>query len=141
MPIFRSGEGNAPGWCEMEDFEFVELAPDAPRRIARRKEKEVFLVCRGRVNLTAGASDCTFTPGGWIHLQGERQDPINLRALYTEALVFRALGRWSSVTSAGLFDVWTTTPPDFDTPYDYEKTTRFDWESKHGKAQPQFDRV
>jgi len=126
MPIFRNGEGSAPNWCELEDFELIKLEPDTPKKFERRKEKEVFLVCQGRINLVSGNSDCNFMPGGWINLHDREDGPVEMRALYTDALVFRALGRWSSVTSAGLFDVWTTSPPDFDSPYDYKKTTRFD---------------
>ncbi len=126
MPIFRSGEGNAPSWCELENFELINLTPDAPKTVERKTEKEVFLVCQGRINLVSGNIDCNSMPGGWVNLHDNSEEPVELNALYTDALVFRAMGRWDSITGAGLFDVWTTTPPDFDTPYDYDKTTRFD---------------
>ncbi len=126
MPIFRSGEGNAPDWCEMDNFELIELKKDESRTLPRVRAKEAYIVCRGFVEARTEHFDTYLAAQGKLNLHDESMGEVTLKALYDDALVFRAMGRWKSITNSGLFDVWTTTPPDFDTPYDYKKETRFD---------------
>ena len=125
MPIFRSGKGNAPAWAEMTNFELIELAAGDGRTLSRQMSKEELLVCRGRVVVTAGDVECTLGEGGKLDLNGPQPPAVTVRAV-ADALVFRAMGRWKSITSSGIFTVTTTDPPTHDTPYDYAKTTRFD---------------
>ena len=126
MPVFKSGVGNAPAWGALDDFEFIALKSGEEGELEKKEAKEAFVLCRGHISTRAGGVDCSLTPGSWFAVDNSGSEVVGLRANYFDALVMRATGRWTSITSAGLFDVWTTTPPTHDTPYSYEKTTRFD---------------
>lgn len=48
MPVFTSGEGRAPAWCQMQYFDIVELQPGQQHRYERQGKKEKLIVGRGR---------------------------------------------------------------------------------------------
>jgi len=126
MPVFRSGKGNAPSWCELEDFDLVELRPGETRALARGADKEEIIICRGAVHAAAGAVSACLPEGAKLDLDAPDAPALLLTAVGGGALVFRAMGRWRSITSSGIFTVQTAAPPAFDTPHDYAKTTGFD---------------
>ena len=126
MPVFKSGEGNAPDWCEMENFELIELDQDEIKPIERTGKMEQLIVCRGTVVAKTGQIECTLPERGKLDLNGPTPEKLTIRAVRKGALVFRAIGRWKSITGSGIFEVWNAPPPTCDTPHDYEKTTRFD---------------
>lgn len=125
MPIFRSGKGQAPAWCELESFELMELPAGEAREFVRAARKEEWVVCRGRVVGELGRVACTLPEGGKLDLGGVAPRTLRLRS-EAPALVCRLAGRWRSVTSSGIFTVSPGTPPNFDTPHAYVKTTGFD---------------
>ena len=126
MPVFRSGKGNAPAWCEIEDFELIELKPGETKELPRAGKKEEIIVCEGLVSAVSGEIACTLPQGGKMDLDSPSAAGYTLTPHWGKALVFRAVGRWESINGSGLFAAQTGTPPDFDTPHDYEKTTGFD---------------
>jgi mannose-6-phosphate isomerase-like protein (cupin superfamily) len=126
MPVLRSGKGKAPGWCELEDFEFIELKRGETRKLSREGKKEEIIVCSGFVEAASGDVACFLAEGGKMDLNSERAAPYCLTARSEQALVFRAMGRWESINGSGLFFAQRGTPPTFDTPHEYEKTTGFD---------------
>jgi mannose-6-phosphate isomerase-like protein (cupin superfamily) len=126
MPVFRAGIGQAPAWCELEQFEFIELLPDAAHTCIRQGEKEEIVVCRGTIKAESGDVSAELTAGLKMDLASPAQPGFVLTALDGPALVLRAMGRWQSVTSSGIFSVRTAAPPTHDTPYDYRKSTGFD---------------
>ena len=54
MPVFRSGTGNAPKWCEMSDFQIIRLEQGEEKSLERFDEKEHFICTAGRVSITSG---------------------------------------------------------------------------------------
>ena len=54
MPVFTSGEGLAPDWCELTFFEIVALAPGERRRFERVWPQEKVIVCLGQCRLGTG---------------------------------------------------------------------------------------
>ena len=127
MPVFRPGRGNAPSWCEMESFELVELGPDQELRLDREEEKEELLVCRGAVTLDLGGDrEVALPERGRIDLTGPQNEALVVRGCQGGALVCRMFGHWQSVNASVLFSACPAEPPTYDTPYGYEKTTRFD---------------
>ena len=127
MPVFRPGKGNAPSWCEMERFELVELGPGQELCLDREEEKEELIVCRGAATLCLGDNlEAVLPENGRLDLVGPRDETPTVRGRQGGALVCRMFGHWQSVNASGLFSACTAAPPTHDTPYDYEKTTRFD---------------
>lgn len=51
MPVFRSGKGLAPEWCEMEYFEIIELRTGATHVFERVGQKEKLIVGKGQCRL------------------------------------------------------------------------------------------
>ena len=125
MPVFRSGQGNAPAWCELESFEFVELKNGESRDFDRSGRKEEFIVCRGSMMAAFNKVECTLPEGSKLDLNGGGVKRVTVRAC-GDALVCRLVGRWKSITSSGVFTAQTAEPPKFDTPHNYVKTTGFD---------------
>ena len=126
MPVFKSGKGGAPAWCEMEDFEFIRLADGESRKLTRRAKKEQLLICRGRVVITADTIECMLSQDGKLDLKASLPKTLTVKSVEGDVLVFRAMGRWESVNCSGTFTARTAAPPTHDTPHDYEKTTAFD---------------
>lgn len=126
MPVFRSGKGNAPEWCEMENFELIELEKPEVRELVRESAGEELIVCRGRARIKSGCVSSEIPESGTFGVKGNAVKKFTVSSAGGSALVFRATGRWKSVAGAGLFTVRPGTPPDFDTPYKYVKTTGFD---------------
>ena len=75
MPVFKSGKGLAPGWCEMKYFEIVRLSVGEKHKFERRGKKEKLIVGEGKcgiafddqkldvetgANLDLGSSDGSF---------------------------------------------------------------------------------
>ena len=44
MPVFKSGKGLAPKWCEMEFFEIIELPVGEFHKFGRLCEKEKLII-------------------------------------------------------------------------------------------------
>lgn len=127
MPVFTSGKHQAPSWCEMEQFEFIELQPGESRQLSREGAKEEILVCSGAVTAVSGGVSCPLGEGQKMDINTSEQPGYQLTTPdWCSATIFRATGRWNSITSSGIFSVRTMTPPADDTPYHYEKTTGFD---------------
>lgn len=125
MPVFRSGKGNAPAWCKLKNFEIIVLNPAEKKIIPRSAEKEEIIVCSGVVRVSSDGIGCQLPEGGKMDLDSTSTKPFALESLSEKSLVFYAAGNWKSINGSGLFTTQTGIPPDFDTPYDYKKTTDF----------------
>ena len=106
MPVFRSGKGNAPAWCEMEDFELVPLARGQTQRFKRIGRKEHFLVCHGTARITDGTTYRALQQGAKLNVDDDVKELV-VEAGDEDTLIFRAIGRWESVRGSGLFTVRT----------------------------------
>ena len=126
MPVFRSGKSKAPGWCELEDFNILELVAGETRALARAGRREEIIVCRGAVAASTGKATAFLPEGGKLDLNFAALAGYRLTGLAEKSQLFRAVGRWRSICSSGVFTAQTATPPNFDTPYTYQKTTSFD---------------
>jgi mannose-6-phosphate isomerase-like protein (cupin superfamily) len=126
MPVFRARRGQAPKWCELEMFEFIELKDGESRTLRREGQKEELIVCRGGVIGVMGDVEVTLAEGAKLDLNSPAVTSLALRGAWGNALVCRMAGRWKAITSSGLFSAQTAPPPANDTPYAYTKTTGFD---------------
>jgi len=123
MPILKSGPGNAPEWCEMEDFQILDLRSGEAKDLVRSSAKEHYICTRGKVAVSCGPASAVLEEGG--KFDAESGETVALKAV-EDCQVFRAMGRWESITSSGIFRSNNGEPPAHDSPYDYEKTTTFD---------------
>ena len=127
MPVFKSGEGQAPSWCEMESFEIVHLSAGSAHTFERRGRKEKLIVASGV---------CTIRYGGRA-VRGERgtnldietvNDRFDVTDVIEGATLVRLCGRWGDeVGGSGLFfAVESENPSDAGDPFSYPKRTAFD---------------
>jgi len=127
MPVFRTGKGNAPTWCELENFEFIVLKPGEMRSLPRSGEKEEeIIVCSGQVHAVSGEQEAQLATGEKMDLTSSAEPGFVLTANTERSLVLRLLGHWQSVTSSGVFTTQNGEPPTGDTPYAYKKLATFD---------------
>jgi mannose-6-phosphate isomerase-like protein (cupin superfamily) len=127
MPRFGSGPGQAPAWCELEQFDIVDLAPGETHRFDRRGSRELIIVADGDCRLAAGDAITVGRRGVMMELPTAAGAFVVTDVLRPTKLV-RMAGRWSAdFRGAGLFIVGEgdnrTQEGD---PVDYPKTTRFD---------------
>lgn len=127
MPVFRSGKGLAPAWCELEHFDIVELPAGSTRVFERVGRKEKLIVGSGtcRVSVAGeivdageGANLDLTSPGGVFEVTDVSSD----------AVLIRMCGRWGDETGgSGLFSVAEAGGrQDRGDAADYPKRTAFD---------------
>ena len=68
MPITKSGQDEAPTWCELSYFEVVSLAASETREFARRGKREKIIV---------GAGQCRIQRGGQA-VEGDYKTNVDL---------------------------------------------------------------
>lgn len=127
MPVFKSGRGLAPDWCEMERFEILHLCPGQTHKFDCSGTKEKLIVGEGKCRVTfEGRSveakkttnlDLT-TPDGHFEVADVSE----------ETTLIRMCGRWGEdLGGSGLFHmVRSDAPKDVGDPADYPKATNFD---------------
>lgn len=127
MPVFKSGKGLAPPWCELEFFEVVRLKPGETRIFERVSDREKIIV---------GSGMCRIRVGPMVADAGERTN-LNLptpdgqfdviEVLRPTTLV-RMCGHWGDdIGGSGLFSVEKVAHPvEKGDPTHYEKETGID---------------
>lgn len=126
MPVFKSGKGLAPTWCEMEYFDITRLTPGESKVFERVGEKEKVIVCSGKCRIAFGGqvvdagqnANIDLTPGAHFEVTDVTE----------EAALVRMCGRWGDeVGGSGIFPMWNVEDPkDGGDPVPYPKTTCFD---------------
>jgi mannose-6-phosphate isomerase-like protein (cupin superfamily) len=127
MPVFKSGPGQAPAWCEMQYFEIVDLPAGAQHRFVRSGQKEKLIVGKGSgriafagqvVNAQAGTNLDLTTPKGQFEILD----------VSTHVTLIRMCGDWGKeLGGSGLFTVeQRDARQDRGDAVDYAKETGFD---------------
>ena len=127
MPVFRSGKGNAPAWCELEYFDIVEVPAGGSHRFGRIGAKEKLIVGNGACRILAAGEAVDAETGTQVDLRSP-EGCFEVRDVTGDATLIRMCGRWGDETGgSGLFSVAT---PDNRTDrgdaVDYPKETAFD---------------
>ena len=127
MPVFASGPGQVPDWCELELFEVVELAVGSTHAFERRGEKEKLIIGKGNVRIDCGSGERVEPQGANLDISADGES-FRVAEVLEEVTLIRMCGRWGEETGgSGLFSVGETADPtDGGDPVDYEKTTTFD---------------
>ena len=127
MPVFRSGPGQAPEWCELERFDIVELPPGGSHRFGRLGRREKLIVGKGTCRLAHGGQTKTVEEGAHLDL-AERGDGFEVVEALADCTLIRMCGRWGDETGgSGLFAGGTSADPqDRGDPVPYPKSTNFD---------------
>lgn len=131
MPVFRSGAGQAPEWCELESFEIVTVAAGLSHVFERAGRKEKLIVVDGRCRVAVGEKAEDAETGTKFSLDGP-DGAFRVDEVSEDAKLVRLSGRWGDETGPiGIFPVRNEDDPDNkrsrpgDTG-DYPKTTTFD---------------
>jgi len=76
MPVFKSGSGLAPKWCDLEFFDIVRLGPGQTHTFARVGKKEKLLIGGGRCKVSFEGKSVDAGEGaivdGELHLNRRR---------------------------------------------------------------------
>ena len=127
MPVFKSGKGLAPGWCELEYFEIVKLPTGATYVFERVGAKEKLVVGTGRCRVTCAGLTVDAEPGAIVDLT-EPDGRFEVVEVGSETTLVRMCGRWGDKTGwSGVFTIEPCDDPhDGGDPVDYPKQTKFD---------------
>ena len=127
MPVFRSGVGNAPGWCELEYFEIVDVLAGASHTFERIGSREKLIVVRGDCRIFAAGTVSEAGEGANLDL-GRGGGTFEVQEALTDATLVRVCGRWGDDTGgSGIFSGEESDDPhDSGDPVDGPKNTNFD---------------
>jgi mannose-6-phosphate isomerase-like protein (cupin superfamily) len=122
MPVFTTRPMAA--WCEVEDFEILNLTNGEERAFDAAAPRQLFICTLGKLRLRHQASDVILEMGR----QYEARDGKAVRVNASGACqLFRAVGHWEEICGAGIFTTAQHgTPPTGDSPCAYAKHTSFD---------------
>ena len=126
MPVFRSGKGLAPDWCELEYFDIVRLKAGEAHVFERIGEKEKLIVGEGKCRISMGNQVIDAEQGANLDLSASGEQ-FKAEAIENSTLI-RMAGRWGDeVGGSGIFPAWKMDDPkDGGDPVDYPKETCFD---------------
>ena len=126
MPVFKSGRGHMPAWCELTFFEIIELAAGAQYPFAWVGPREKVIVGKGHCRLSIAGRVIEAEAGANINVQAT--DALAVVEVLSETTLVRMCGHWGEVLGgSGLFTVSTSEHPhDLGDAVPYPKTTNFD---------------
>ncbi len=93
MPVFKSGPGLAPAWCEMTYFEIVELHPGARHAFTWIGRKEKVIVGKGRCRVSVAGRSMDVERGAQLDLRAAEEALVVVEVLADTTLV-RMCGHW-----------------------------------------------
>lgn len=126
MPVFRSGAGQAPAWCEMRSFDIVTLQPGESHRYEREGAKEKLIVGRGACRVRVGPETHDAAEGANLDLTGDGAFAVG--DVTAPTTLIRMCGDWGEeLGGSGLFGGRESDDPtDAGDPVSYPKKTNFD---------------
>ena len=127
MPVFKSGKGLAPKWCELEYFEIMELPVGSTHTFERIGRKEKLIVGKGTCRIAYAGQTTLAEKGANLDL-ADAEDHFEVLEALSETILIRICGRWGEETGgSGLFAVHEDDARQDDgDPVDYPKATSFD---------------
>lgn len=125
MPIFTSGKGQAPAWCEMQYFDIVELQPGQQHTYERQGKKEKLIVGRGRCRVWAAGREVVAEEKVQLDLV---EGCFEVKEVEERTVLIRMCGDWGEECGgAGVFTMANSEKPqDAGDRMEYPKFTNFD---------------
>ena len=93
MPVFRSGSGLAPAWCELEQFDIVELLPGESYAFERVGQKQKLIVGKGRCRIAVNGVSVTADEGANLDLE-TTDGRFEVLDVFSDATLICMDGRW-----------------------------------------------
>lgn len=127
MPVFKSGMGLAPEWCELEYFDVVRLAPGEAHEFERIGQKEKLIMASGKCRIAIGDRVLDAEQHANLDLSAPGKQ-FKVVEVAEDAILIRMSGRWGDeVGGSGIFPAWKVDDPhDIGDPVTYPKETAFD---------------
>jgi len=127
MPVFTSGTGLAPPWCELEYFNIRVVPQGGNHTYMRLGRKEKLIVGRGQCRVAIGDRTVDAGEGANLDLPDDKGGFHVVEAM-TDCTLVRMCGRWGDeVGGSGIFTVADSdSPSDAGDPVDYPKRTCLD---------------
>ena len=126
MPITKSGQDEAPTWCELSYFEVVPLAAGETREFARRGKREKIIVGSGQCRIQRGGQAVEGEYKTNVDLEGDG-DYFEVTAGDGPTTLVWMCGDWEDETASGIFTVDKGDGrEDKGDAVDYSKETSFD---------------
>ncbi|MEE2658929.1 MAG: hypothetical protein VX733_10520 [Candidatus Latescibacterota bacterium] len=128
MPIFRSGPGQAPSWCEMESFDIVQLASGAIHVFECVGDKEKLIVAKGRCRIAVGDGADPTPAETAANIDLAVSGCFSVFDVEGDTTLVRMAGAWGDdLGGSGLFSGQNSDEgEDRGDPVVYSKHTRFD---------------
>ncbi len=127
MPVFKSGKGLAPEWCEMEYFDIVDLSAGEGYIFDRIGHKEKIIVGKGMCTVRCNNEEFEARQGTNLDI-GDDGGNFEVSCVTEDTTLIRMCGRWKDeVGGSGLF--WVVNmedPKDGGDLVEYPKVTGFD---------------
>ena len=127
MPVFQSGKGLAPDWCEMDFFEIAELEAGSAHLFARVGPKEKLIVGKGRCQVSFGAETADADGGANFDLTSP-EGQFEVVGVAEACTLIRMCGNWGEeLGGSGIFEgKRSDSPQDGGDEVAYAKETSFD---------------
>jgi mannose-6-phosphate isomerase-like protein (cupin superfamily) len=127
MPVFQAGPNQAPEWCELEQFDIVELQAGETHDFPRLGRREKLIVVRGRCCVAYDRQEVEAREGANLDLEAPSAR-FEVLVVYEPTTLIRMAGRWGAETGgSGIFGAAEVNDPhDGGDPVAYEKRTPFD---------------
>ena len=127
MPVFRSGKGLAPKWCEMDFFEIIELPIGTTHEFGRMGEKEKLIVGKGKCQINLGDQNIMAEKGANLDLTSQ-DERFRVKEVMEPVTLIRMCGRWGDeIGGSGIFTAnQNDNPNNPGDPVDYPRNTNFD---------------
>lgn len=127
MPLFRAGPNQAPEWCELEQFDIVELKAGQTHVFPRIGYREKLIIAKGRCRIAYDLKEVQAETGATLDLDSP-YGRFEVLVVFEDTTLVRLAGRWGEETGGcGVFTAAEVDDPhDQGDPVDYPKRTPFD---------------
>lgn len=127
MPVFQSGIGLAPAWCELEYFEIIRLSPGSTHEFQRIGRREKLFIGEGKLQIDLDGKRIRLKEGDYTELRSV-DGVFSVHHVMTPCTLIRVCGRWGDeVGDCGVFALENSSSPhNGGDPVDYPKKTNFD---------------
>lgn len=127
MPVFTSGKGKAPSWCELQYFDIAELKKGQTHRYERAGRKEKLIVGKGKCRIGVAGQEVEAGEKANLDLPAG-EGFFEVKQVEEDCTLIRMCGDWGEECGGcGVFTAQNSPDPkDKGDPVDYPKYTNFD---------------